>query len=1146
MIHDKILNDYSSGEISNDAPGFQNPPRPSVLLESRKEKYRGYYASKWANLKFFLQDKTSLEASVDLLKTKTLEQFASKCQEVYKKKIEIQLLNEKNRRLILQGGSSALLPNSGVKFEVSNGDNGLPTDAIPTFLFMFRENNHLMLKLIENTDKKKINVLVPFICHYFYENFYNESMEQEEIIYLVYLLLEKEIDKLIIPCEQTFLDEGFLPQFLNEMGRRYEIKNYIDIILNDLICFLEETHICYYSLDLYEDKVYSGLTAQKNKSSPLNDDSKIEFNYSFLSKQKLKTPSSSLQKSVMVMPPKNNNNELIDLLPNANFDCSQKYLIKQYFKEENEVVKQFLFKHLKIIRTEGKPFLFDCSYIKDYLKKAEKISEEYIEQYKIGYEIITKFITDLLSELENDAIVPFSIKVICRLIYILMKQKFKDISKFELNKFVCRFLFDKLIFPILINPETNNIGKDRIISFSTRKNLFNIYLVLKHLIKGELFNSEKQANLILFNKFILENYHRINKIIEKLIDVKIPEKLDKLSKQFYSSEDFVLDNSKRTENEINYDYFKENPSDFMQHKSICFTANELNILFNIVDENQNEFIIPGTEFQKIFDTVSYSISMIKRKPYYVIINDEYSQQAKELLKNKETVKPLGNAKTNEEISENLIYCISYLISNLDILPHWDWVNDSNYKTLETFEFINQYLNSYESIDNYHSGSVPLNWYSLYIINNLNSIKETYSLNDYKLLYEDIESKVITQHKKLSKLNEFLTVNITAKFLLIDNKIKIFEEELKNVRNTFVNIKTLQLMDSKEFSTYLTNVDELPKKEVPLEALNNLTGRKNLIIQKEGLIQDKDSSKKKYEIPKEYHCLNIKHFIFQLLNRFSKNINDEIKSISFINESTKKNSSENFESNKETKLKNILDKYLDDIYDYLIQKRIFQSKSNSSDNDNENKITINPNDINNEEQKEINLRPEDIAKNSLMNYILKCLHIKILSIENTSKEDIEFNKKCIEQENITLKDLKIPEEIYDESIFEKIISHIKRMDDLRTPEEMLKEFELAIQFIISLFSFMLDKKEVSSDDLIPVLIYIIIKAKPKRMFFNIKFINYFFDEKYKKGKNNYYIIQAISSLNYIMNELKTIPEPKNKTKRKNSDKDDGAAPTPQKF
>ena len=145
--------------------------------------------------------------------------------------------------------------------------------------------------------------------------------------------------------------------------------------------------------------------------------------------------------------------------------------------------------------------------MKNYLKNAGKLSQEYVDQYNIGYNIITKFITDLLTQLENDAIVPYSIKVICRFIYILMKKKFKDISKFKLNKFVCRFLFDKLIFPILINPETNNIGKDRIISFSTRKNLFNIYLVLKHLIKGELFNSEKQANLILFNKFILENYH---------------------------------------------------------------------------------------------------------------------------------------------------------------------------------------------------------------------------------------------------------------------------------------------------------------------------------------------------------------------------------------------------------------------------------------------------------------------------------------------------------------------------------------------------------------------------------------------------------------------------------------------------------------
>ena len=83
-------NNYLYDTAPGDFPAFgedtQNIPRPSVLLEPRKERYRNVYNSKWANLKFFLQDKASLEASVDLLKTKTVEQFSSKCREIYTKK----------------------------------------------------------------------------------------------------------------------------------------------------------------------------------------------------------------------------------------------------------------------------------------------------------------------------------------------------------------------------------------------------------------------------------------------------------------------------------------------------------------------------------------------------------------------------------------------------------------------------------------------------------------------------------------------------------------------------------------------------------------------------------------------------------------------------------------------------------------------------------------------------------------------------------------------------------------------------------------------------------------------------------------------------------------------------------------------------
>ena len=139
----------------------------------------------------------------------------------------------------------------------------------------------------------------------------------------------------------------------------------------------------------------------------------------------------------------------------------------------------------------------------------KKIAKESIEQFNNGVALVTNFIDDLLTNLENDTIVPYSIKVICKFIYILMKKKFKTITKFELNNFVGRFLFDKLILPILRNPDRTDAGKNRMITLVTRKNLINIYTVFKNLVKGELFNTDQNINLVAFNKYIIDNYYRI-------------------------------------------------------------------------------------------------------------------------------------------------------------------------------------------------------------------------------------------------------------------------------------------------------------------------------------------------------------------------------------------------------------------------------------------------------------------------------------------------------------------------------------------------------------------------------------------------------------------------------------------------------------
>ena len=1137
-LMDDQINDFS----------LQNAPRPSVLTEPKKKKYRNCYKSKWANLKFFLQDKASLEASVDLLKTKTVEQFSTKCKDIYTKKIEIQLQSEINSKLISQGIKPLYRGYDDIssKITVSDGISGLPTDAIPTFLFLFRENNHLMLKLIENVKGKEIDILVPFLCHFFYENFYMESTEQEEIIYIIYLLLEKEVDELFTPSEQTFLDENFISKFLKEMGSRYEIKNYIDIILNDLISNLEESHCSFYFLDITKspknpkkEEIFQiteeGDLYQKKEENDKNFIPSIKsmgkMNNLMNVNDKMPLNKMGMQKRKTEYIGVKGSNLLIKNLPkDISINITYKYLMDTFNREQNEVIKQLLLKQMKKIKSSLNPYLFDPYQLHEHLKKKKKIAKTSIDQFNNGVKLVTNFIDNLLTSLENDTIVPYSIKVICKFIYILMQKKFKTITKLELNNFVGRFLFDKLILPILRNPDRSEAGKNRIISLNTRKNLINVYTVFKNLVKGELFNSEQNINLVVFNKYIIDNYYRVNNIIEKMIDVTIPDKLKNLSDEFYNNEDFVLDNSKRSEEQINYDYFKENPNDFMQHKSICFTVNELNMFFEVVDKNKEKFIEKGKPLETTYETLSNFISMIKNDPnhYYVIISDNYNEEAQELLFHKEKTLPLGKAKTQEEIIQNLHYCISYLIGNLEILPHWDWVIE-NYQTMPTFQYINQYLNSYEGIYNFCPGSVPLNWYSLYIINNLNYIKKEDAINDYQPLYDNIEKQIRTQLKKLSRLNEFLTVNMTTKFLLIDHKIKIFEEELENVRNTFINIKALQFMESKEILCSLATVNELKKVNFSFEGSDFLSST-NLVLQEETYVPskfDKNLNKKKEKdenIPKNYNyfCYSIIHFI-QRFTEYYNLIYEELKQFSPDNKKKKFHSqTTNVEMTSqtiETQAKETLDQYMDYVSNALDQSGIFdppQIKKSMEDisfiteTKTERESTLN--EVKTEEIKDIPSEYKQKAKQSILNYILKNLSVKLYNLP-IMDDDKNFYNKCISLSWIKPENLDIPNEIVDESIFESIIYHIKKMDYIRTPEEILNEFGFAVQLINSLYIFMTDKA-AEANDLLPIIIYVMIKARPERMVFNMKFIEFFFDNSNLKGALGYNLIQAKSSIKFI--------------------------------
>ena len=1139
--------------IENDNPA-EYETRATYFMEKKKETYKKTYASKWANFKLFLKERKSLESSVKFQKKNTIDQFFSKCQIIYKKKIEINLITKKNRQMFNSFNNEDDYTIDNDIRDISQKISNLKildaskyldkSDLIKNFLFSFRTNNDLMLRLIECANNDQYEILVPFLCHFFYENFYMESTEQEEMLYIIYLLLEKEIDSLYMPSVDTFLEQSFISNFLTEMGNRYEIKHYIDIILNALIMQIEERNIVYNSMDIlsgqsencegiYYDMInedsYGYTNKYENLSKGRNDSINNYNNLKLDNDISLTTSEKKIKRSVFLTNENNfsfkgtaitisdlkNNSNFVSNIPlrteinqDLFFNIDEKFIRNKLKNEGDEIMKHFYIRQLRKIQAAKNVNLFNGNKYYEKIKKNQKIFKSTVDEFNTGYYLITNFINNLLTNLENNTIVPYQIKVICGFIDTLLKQRFKDISVIQCNILISQYLFDKLIFPVLQNPDINDAGKDLIISFNTRKTLSNIYDVCKKLVRGELFSINDKDYLVIFNKFIINNYPRISKIIEKIIKVKPPEKLLLLSQQFYAKEDFSFEAIKRSTDEINYNYFDENKKDFMQHKSICFSIKVLSLFYNIVKNYPERF----KEFSEGWKELSFINELEQDKSkednYYMIISDEYKPEVNELLNHEDKEITLGKTKTLENILMNIIYCIEFVINNVDISPNWKWVNE-NWDTLKIFKFIHNYLTTY-NLDsrNYlknQEGKIPLSWYSLYIINNLKKIKN-YSLNDYQKLYEIMETEVTSQLKKLRKLNNFLTVNMSTKFILIDHKIKIFNQELENVQKTELSIKTVQFIENTKIKVCLTTVSELFQISKFISGFYDhfdIDSNNKFIL----VIREKKTEKKKdcihktkldnriYQKEKSFikknHCKNINQFCLQFAGYYKYIFQDIIRG---NNQSTTPQSQNQKMKYRQSSAKEVVEIYMKNLSNVIKESNIFNIYSNDK-----NKI-------------------EEDKKNALhiiWNYILKNICIKICQNEMNEK-DKNFQTICKKLSWIKPENLEIPIEVYNPFLFKKAQYHIKKMDNLRTPGGMLDEFGLGVQLINSMFVFMLNQKQAEAGDLLPLIIYGIINCKPKRMIFNINFIKYFMNENQLLGNIGYNLTQAESSMSYIQN------------------------------
>jgi hypothetical protein len=259
-------------------------------------------------------------------------------------------------------------------------------------------------------------------------------------------------------------------------------------------------------------------------------------------------------------------------------DLNKKELekIKDNYKEKenmNEYITNF------INDCNNEPDLFSNNKFIDKVYQ-QKYSKLLLTFYRIDFfkliDLLDLFIESFLNSIQ---LLPYSIKCICKIISVLVKNKFPKIKKIQENNFIAQFLFVILFIPIFTNLNEIFIN-DVIISSHT---LFNLSLLLKvfsQLNLGRLFTKEEgEYNYTPFNWYFIEKMPKIFTLYEKIVKVDLPKSIQKLI------------NDELQEN-YEYNYFKGNPDEIISHRSICFSLTDINCIVENMNRCKN-ILFPG-------------------------------------------------------------------------------------------------------------------------------------------------------------------------------------------------------------------------------------------------------------------------------------------------------------------------------------------------------------------------------------------------------------------------------------------------------------------------------------------------------------------------------------------------------------------------
>ena len=360
-------------------------------------------------------------------------------------------------------------------------------DNIFNFIFLIRNDNKLMLKIIDNCNSKDYEDLSDFLVNFCYEDTINSSFIQEDMIILIYLLIEKCIIKIIpyyeleeieklnnIDLYDKYIKNNILYYIFLSLTRKADFRNYLCSILHESIIRVENlrrplsieyNRILYYLNNKDEEKK---KLLMENRNSTMKP-SKYSDQSGYLKRLSASTASFDLKKS---------------------FSSSAEGKLKRKTLQLSTLSENILVKEDNNNEKSLKQTYFNNKFENENNKNEDL--EDVFDNVKFEEEEIEKNDNDIYEKI--DIIDPLFITTETTTNYI--KKKLREYEEYNINE------------------STNNFNNDIIIA--TKEYLNNLI----NEINSE--QVEKYSNIVLINSLktqkLIKNNDSFNKLIEVLKD----------------------------------------------------------------------------------------------------------------------------------------------------------------------------------------------------------------------------------------------------------------------------------------------------------------------------------------------------------------------------------------------------------------------------------------------------------------------------------------------------------------------------------------------------------------------------------------------------------------------------------------------------